>query len=101
MDFDKMTTERTVDQRRIWAILVTYAGAIDRDSKWVEFRQWLDGALKTRGYHEFRLQGALGFGGKLRVYPDRIFVDCYSEDETPARKAIIERTNAALAEATK
>jgi len=32
---------------------------------------------------EWRFQGSLGFGGKFR-YP-RMSVDCYPEDETPAR----------------
>lgn len=44
---------------------------------------------------EYRFQGKLGFGGKYRRKTNT--VDCYSEDETPERLAIIERLNAELA----
>jgi hypothetical protein len=44
---------------------------------------------------EWRFQGSLGFGGKFR-YP-KMSVDCYREDETPARLAAIERANDRLA----
>lgn len=36
---------------------------------------------------EFRFQGTLGFGGKFWSYG--WYVNCYSEDETPARAAVI------------
>lgn len=53
---------------------------------------------------EYRFQGALGFGGKFRRRhegeQERWYVDCYSEDETPARRAMIDRANAALATLT-
>ena len=48
---------------------------------------------------EWRFQGALGFGGKFRRsdYPQpRVYVDCYPEDATPARKKMIAAANAAL-----
>ena len=44
---------------------------------------------------EYRFQGKLGFGGKYRRKTNT--VDCYYEDETPDRRAIIERLNAELA----
>lgn len=50
-------------------------------------------------YHlsdEWRFSGALGFGGKFR-FP-RMTVDCYQEDETPERLAMIEAANAQLKE---
>ena len=47
---------------------------------------------------EYRFQGALGFGGKFRNHGYGWRVDCYSEDETPERLAMIESANAALAE---
>lgn len=51
--------------------------------------------------HEYRFQGALGFGGKFRNNGNREntpYVDCYREDETPARLAMIKRANARLDE---
>jgi hypothetical protein len=43
---------------------------------------------------EWRFMGALGFGGKFRFPGTRI--DCYPEDETPARRKIIAKTNLKL-----
>ena len=43
---------------------------------------------------EWRFCGHLGFGGKYRSEKNK--VDCYSEDETPERLAIIEQLNEAL-----
>lgn len=43
---------------------------------------------------EWRFCGHLGFGGKYRSERNR--VDCYREDETPARAKIITEVNAAL-----
>lgn len=45
---------------------------------------------------EWRFSGSLGFGGKFRKYPDRWYVDCYQEDETPERLAKIAKANARL-----
>src|SRR3954471_20509788 len=58
------------------------------------------------GYHasrttEYRFMGALGFGGKFRNNGNRggvPYVDCYQEDATPEREAMIERANKALVE---
>lgn len=50
---------------------------------------------------EYRFQGALGFGGKFRYHPTWLpYVDCYPEDLTPERRAMIERANKRLAEFT-
>lgn len=49
---------------------------------------------------EYRFQGKLGFGGKFRNNgnnADTPYVDCYPEDETPARRAMIDHANARLA----
>jgi hypothetical protein len=76
----------------VFNILVENAGARadehDQMSFVVEF-------TKERPTREYRFKGGLGFGGKLR-FP-RLTVDCYPEDETPARAAMVEKTNAALA----
>lgn len=46
---------------------------------------------------EWRFQGSLGFGGKFRSTPTlHCRVDCYPEDETPARRETITKANAAL-----
>lgn len=44
---------------------------------------------------EWRFQGCLGVGGKLR-YPS-LSVDCYHEDATPERLEVIRATNVRLA----
>ena len=44
---------------------------------------------------EWRFCGHLGYGGKYRSKTNT--VDCYSEDETPKRLAIIREINTALA----
>ena len=52
--------------------------------------------------YEWRFCGKLGFGGKFRVNNNRNgcpYIDCYQEDETPERRALIEITNAELAAA--
>lgn len=50
---------------------------------------------------EYRFCGALGFGGKFRNNGNRDnvpYVDCYREDETPARLGMIQLANDRLAE---
>jgi hypothetical protein len=50
---------------------------------------------------EYRFMGELGFGGKFRNNGKRNntpYVDCYSENETPSRREMIERANKRLAE---
>ncbi len=50
--------------------------------------------------NEYRFCGALGFGGKFRNNGNQNntpHVDCYREDETPARLEMIEAANAELA----
>jgi hypothetical protein len=80
-----------------YAVLVEEAGA----------RPDLDGLVQfliaVRGRNassECRFIGSLGFGGKFRNARGRggiPYVECYAEDETPARLAAIARANAALA----
>lgn len=47
---------------------------------------------------EYRFQGTLGFGGKFYKSSDAWRVDCYPEDRTAEREAVIVRTNARLRE---
>ncbi len=49
--------------------------------------------------HEYRFIGSLGFGGKFRNNGNHDgipHVDCYSEDLTPEREAMIEAANKRL-----
>lgn len=58
-------------------------------------------AQTIQNCREYRFCGALGFGGKFRNTGNRDdtpYVDCYREDETPARNAMIEAANKRLAE---
>lgn len=51
------------------------------------------------GYFEWRFQGDLGYGGKLKYQShDGFHVDCYREDETPERLERIEKANKRLEE---
>ncbi len=50
--------------------------------------------------YEWRFIGALGFGGKFRNsgnLDNTPYVDCYREDETPERLAMIEKANERIA----
>lgn len=75
----------------VWAVLVEHAGASDnmRD----HFVAVFSGTQATYFY----FQGSLGDGGRFRRDRERWYVDCHPEDGTPARLAVIEETNAALA----
>ena len=59
--------------------------------------------------HEFRFQGALGYGGKIWISPEqplepdplsrlKLYVTCYKEDETTERLNMIEAANRQLKE---
>jgi hypothetical protein len=75
----------------IWAILVAECGASDDSFDRSAFVQYL-GEVKNSG-HEYRFMGKLGTGGKF--YNDGFdwHVDCYKEDTTPERTAMIVRAN--------
>lgn len=82
---------------RIYSILVKHAGAHEGERESFVLHQ-------SRGFEsEWRFCGLLGFGGKFRRDPhsrdgERWFVDQYAENETDSSRAIIERTNQALAD---
>lgn len=82
------TASDEATKRAVWDVLVEECGA--RPSQWDQFSSlWPECT-------EFRFMGVLGFGGK--VYDDlgAPWVGCYREDETPERRAVIERTNERL-----
>jgi len=79
---------------KVYAILVECAGANGDNYEIMSFIcSHLEGKYPC---HEWRFGGELGFGGKFRIESMR--VDCYSEDRTPKRKKIIEKTNLKLKE---
>lgn len=84
------TTPMTEQQAKaVYAVLQETCGAGDDELSFVyEFTK----ELPTT---EWRFGGSLGFGGKFR-YP-RMSVDCYPEDESAARLAMISAANAKLA----
>jgi len=61
-----------------------------------EYDRWGFARSQAEGCSEWRFCGVLGFGGKFRVNPWKWYVDCYPEDETPERKAMISAANARL-----
>jgi hypothetical protein len=77
----------------VWDILVAECGASEQGREAYRLE------VAERGWpEEWRFVGALGFGGKVRWdrHGERLYVDCYREDETPERKAMIDRANEAL-----
>lgn len=77
----------------VFDILVANAGARADERDQASFVAEFTSKSPTS---EYRFIGGLGFGGKFR-FP-RLTVDCYPEDETPARRDMVEKTNAALAQ---
>lgn len=74
----------------IWQILVDECGVRDRSDDYLQFKHhW----PKCR---EFRLNGKLGFGGKVWASGDNWYVTCYREHETPERLAMMARANERL-----
>lgn len=76
----------------IYSVLVANAGVRDSES---ERAMFVD--LECRGCTEYRFQGLLGFGGKFWNDNHRWYVNCYPEDETPERLAMIAKVNEELA----
>ncbi len=89
------------DAAAIWQVLIDHAGASREPFDAENFIHH----QSTSVVDEWRFMGALGAGGKFRRAPscdgERWYVDCYREDETPERLAVIAKTNEALAELRK
>ena len=79
---------------QVYDLLIEHAGALDslgqRESFVYHFAK--SDSIPT----EWRFQGSLGFGGKFWRNDGRIYVTCYPEDQTPARRKVIEVTNKSL-----
>lgn len=85
----------------VYDVLVAEAGASAHPQERQDFVRYM---ASHGGTQEWRFCGALGFGGKLwrdPIYPAArggCYVTYYPEHRTPAREAIVERTNVRLAE---
>jgi hypothetical protein len=79
----------------IWHVLVTEGGARDGRDDHYAFVAYLEKPLSFG--HEWRFQGALGFGGKFYNDGFQWRVGCYREDDTQPRLGMIQRTNERLA----
>lgn len=76
----------------VYDVLVECCGANEHPD---DREQFVGTHLTGDGCTEYRFCGALGFGGKFRSQ-GQWRVDCYGEDSTPERRAMIERANEAL-----
>ena len=80
---------------RIYDILCEHAGARDGDWQREGFVRLFAESAETT---EWRFQGLLAFGGKFWRNDGRYYVTCYPEDETAARRDIVEKVNELLKE---
>lgn len=79
----------------IWDVLETHCGAAHMKE---DFVRHAGEALESGQKLEYRFQGALGFGGKVKInYGPEITVYCYPEDGTPERRVMVGDANSALA----
>jgi len=76
----------------IFDLLVKHAGAFEEDRTSFLYAQ-ID---RENPCKEFRFCGALGFGGKFWNNNDKLYINCYGEDETPKRNRIIKKVNKLL-----
>lgn len=90
-------SEATVCEQ-VYYLLVAEAGALDDEANRLQFQRWWERTEAGTTGSEFRFCGSLGFGGKFWKRHDRWSINCYGEDETPVRRATIERVNALLAQ---
>ena len=88
--FTRLSPEQAT---QAYAALVAHAGARPNQD---DIEGFVYELTRQHPTNEYRFGGALGFGGKFR-FP-RMSVDCYPEDETPARLGMIAACNEALAE---
>lgn len=86
---------------KIFDVLVDICGAYEGDML-SERNNFIYHFCKENPPKEWRFGGKLGFGGKLRynynINKSFFYVDCYPEDETKERLAIIKIANKKLKE---
>lgn len=78
---------------RVYDVLVELAGAPERDRASFIYHHTSDSPPD-----EFRCCPAFGFGGKLWSKRDRLYVNCYPEDERPEIVRQMGEVNERLAE---
>lgn len=94
--------KQIIDQ--ILTILVEECGLEDGGFIWRGLREYDLEKLLRGEFSEYRIQGRLGFGGKLWSFPHavdptrRLFVNTYKERLTPEIEQMISRANARLLE---
>lgn len=72
-------------------ILIEHCGvAANRRKTIVEDLMWND-------LTEYRFMAGLGVGGKLKHNHNRLYVDCYPEDNNSSRRLMIQAANSKLA----
>lgn len=87
-------TDKEQKANEIWDILVEHAGANKEDYARSDFVFHFSNIKDD--FFEYRFGGHLAFGGKLKVNLGRVYVSCYSEDETPKMREIINKVNGLL-----
>lgn len=89
------------EANKVWDVLCLHAGANNDDISRDGFIYY---AIRNTQISEYRFQGALGFGGKVRKLEGhrdgRWHVYYYPEDRNEEREEISRRTNEALAAIT-
>lgn len=80
---------------KVWLLLIEHAGLTDSEPMRDNFICCAVGETRLQ---EYRFQGSLGFGGKVRYMDGHWSVYCYPEDHNSVRDQIITRTNEALKE---
>lgn len=89
----------TEQAKAAYAILVRYGGAPDNEGDEHSFIFHV--SHPETPCDEYRFMGHLGFGGKFRNNGNRDsmpYVDCYPENRTVARDAVVLSVNAMLGE---
>lgn len=99
MQFHEITKDQALEVLRILQEECGFARDAMNDESFV---RTIQAPHPTENHHcgEYRFCGAIGFGGKFRNNGNNNnvpYVDCYREDQTPDRLAMIERANKRLA----
>lgn len=87
--------EKRMTAEDLWKVIEKHCGAAEGMK--TDFIRDAKEALDRHERMEYRFKGSLGLGGKLWLDMDgRARVSCYSEDETPERKAAMTAANKML-----
>jgi hypothetical protein len=82
----------------VWQVLVEECGASEERGSGHGFDSFHHYMAESYDWYEFRFIGHLGFGGKFhRRWNGDLYVSCYPEEMTPAKRKMIDRANERLA----